>query len=168
MVRTMRSDPANVQRAVNIRPICVASSEIRCEENPKDWRRNAQQGGIRKGAFSFPYFQKLDFKNVISNGEIVSSVLEQGLIEKALRVYNVHSSHRDDLTQEVLLILLTMDNERLNDIYTTGKIPHFVTKIVKNQWCSVTSTYYSTFRKYEQKKTTKDYHGTAERCDDEH
>lgn len=123
---------------------------------------------MRKGAFCFPNFQKLDFKNVISNGEIVSSVLEQGLIEKALRLYNVHSSHRDDLTQEVCIILLGMNTERLNDIYDSNKMAQFVTKIVKNQWCSVTSIYYSLFRKYEQKKTTNEYHGIAERCDDEY
>lgn len=103
---------------------------------------------------------------MMSNGEIVTEVVRLGVVDNALRLYNVHISHREDLTQEVLLILLTMENERLNDIYTTGKIPHFVTKIVKNQWCSLTSTYYSLYRKYEKKKTTNEYIGIAERCDE--
>lgn len=103
---------------------------------------------------------------MMSNGEIVTEVVRLGVIDNALRLYNVHISHRDDLTQEVLLILLAMDNERLNDIYTTGKIPHFVTKIVKNQWCSLTSTYYTLYRKYEKKKATNEYIGIAERCDE--
>lgn len=103
---------------------------------------------------------------MLTNGEIVSVVIEQGIVDKALRMYGVHTSHRDDLAQEVLLILLEMDNDRLNDIYTTGKLSHFITKIVKNQWCSNTSTYYALFRKYEKKKATNELGGIAERCDE--
>jgi hypothetical protein len=107
----------------------------------------------------------LDFK-VLTNGEIVSVVIEQGIVDKALRLYGVHTSHKEDLAQEVLLILLEMDNERLNDIHEDGKLSHFVTKIVKNQWCSNTSTYYAQFRKYEKKKATNELGGIAERCDE--
>lgn len=103
---------------------------------------------------------------MLTNGEIVSVVIEQGIVDKALRLYGVHTSHKEDLAQEVLLILLEMDNERLNDIYDDGKLSHFVTKIVKNQWCSNTSTYYTLFRKYEDKKATNEYGGLAEQCDE--
>lgn len=103
---------------------------------------------------------------MLTNGEIVSVVIEQGIVDKALRLYGVHTSHKEDLAQEVLLILLEMDNERLNDIYDDGKLLHFVTKIVKNQWCSNTSTYYTRFRKYEDKKATNEYGGLAEQCDE--
>lgn len=103
---------------------------------------------------------------MLTNGEIVSVVIEQGIVDKALRLYGVYTSHREDLAQEVHIILLEMDNERLNDIHESGKLAHFVTKIVKNQWCSVTSTYYSQFRKYEKKKATNELGGIAERCDD--
>jgi hypothetical protein len=103
---------------------------------------------------------------MMSNSDIVTVVCRQGVIDNALRLYNVHISHRADLTQEVLIILLEMDNERLNDIYESGKLAHFVTKIIKNQWCSVTSTYYSLYRKYEKKKATNEYGGVAE-CDAE-
>ena len=99
-----------------------------------------------------------------SNSDIVAVVIRQGIIENALRLYNVHISHHDDLQQEVLLILLEMDNERLNDIYLNGKLSHFVTRIVRNQWCSVTSSYYSTYRKYEKKKATNEFYGVTEYC----
>jgi hypothetical protein len=95
------------------------------------------------------------------NGEIVELVIQQGVVEHALHLYNVHPSHRDDLMQEVLLILLEIDNERLNDIYQGGKLSHFITKIVKNQWCSNTSGYYSMYRKYEKKKATNEYGSIA-------
>lgn len=95
------------------------------------------------------------------NGEIVELVIQQGVVEHALHLYNVHPSHRDDLMQEVLLILLEIDNERLNDIYQGGKLSQFITKIVKNQWCSNTSGYYSMYRKYEKKKATNEYGSIA-------
>lgn len=103
---------------------------------------------------------------MLSNGEIVSVVMEQGIIDKALQLYGVHTSHKEDLTQEVALILMEMANDRLNDIYEDGKLSHFITKIVKNQWCSNTSTYYALFRKYEKKKATNELGGIAERCDE--
>lgn len=99
-----------------------------------------------------------------TTSEIVAVVMEQRLIESAMRLYNVHTSHRDDLMQEVLIILLEMDNGRLNDIHDNGKLSHFVTRIVRNQWCSVTSSYYSLYRKYEQKKTTNELNGIADEC----
>ena len=103
---------------------------------------------------------------MLTNGKIVSVVIEQGIVDKALRLYGVHTSHIEDLAQEVLLILLEMDNERLNDIYEDGKLSHFITKIVKNQWCSNTSVYYALFRKYEKKKATNELGGIAERSDE--
>lgn len=96
---------------------------------------------------------------MMSNNDIVEEVVISGIIGNALNIYAVQMSHRDDLTQEVCVILLAMDNARLNDIRNEGKLSHFVTKIVKNQWCSSTSTYYSYFRKYEKKKATSDYRG---------
>lgn len=165
MGRAMRTNPPNVQRASYARSVCMVAHSLRCAENSKDWRGDAQQRDAHKGSFRFPYIQELDFK-VLTNGEIVSVVIEQGIVDKALRLYGVHTSHREDLAQEVALILLEMDNDRLNDIYEDGKLSHFITKIVKNQWCSNTSTYYALFRKYEKKKATNELGSIAERCDE--
>lgn len=85
-----------------------------------------------------------------SNGEIVSMAIANGVIDHALRVYRVHARHADDLRQEVCLILLQLDNERLNEIVNDGKLPHFVTRIVRNQYRSKDSDFYRKYRKYEQ------------------
>ena len=103
---------------------------------------------------------------MMTNGEIVTEVVRLGVIEHALSIYHVHTSHREDMTQEVAMILLTIEEARLNDIYQAGKISHFVTRIVRNQWRSKTSTYYTLYRKYEKKKATNEYIGIAERCDE--
>lgn len=87
-----------------------------------------------------------------SNAEIVEEVVEKGYIDNALRIYRVHSSHYDDLYQEVVVILLSMDNDRLNDIMMCGKLSHFIVKVVKHQYMSTTSSFYKQYRKHE--KTT--------------
>lgn len=103
---------------------------------------------------------------MMTNGEIVAEVVRLGVIEHALSIYHVHTSHREDMMQEVAMILLTIEEARLNDIYQAGKIAHFVTRIVRNQWRSKTSTYYAKFRKYEEKKATNELNGIADQCDE--
>ena len=103
---------------------------------------------------------------MMTSGEIVTEVVRLGVIEHALNIYHVHTSHREDMIQEVAMILLTIDERRLNDIYQAGKISHFVTRIVRNQWRSKTSSYYTKYRKYEEKKATNELNGIADRCDE--
>lgn len=113
------------------------------------------------------HMEELDSQTVImTNGEIVTEVVRLGVIEHALSVYHVHTSHREDMAQEIAMILLTIEEARLNDIYQAGKISHFVTRIVRNQWRSKTSAYYAKYRKYEEKKATNELYGIADRCDE--
>ena len=84
------------------------------------------------------------------SSDIVEGVVTQGYIDNALRLYGVHASYADDLRQEVVLTLLNRDAARLNDIADDGKLPAFVTRIVRNQWCSTTSDFYRKYRKNEQ------------------
>lgn len=83
---------------------------------------------------------------MMSSAEIVVEVVANGYIDRALRMYNVPSAYANDLYQEVALILLTIDEARLNDIAEDGKLSHFVARIVKNQYHSTTSSFYRTYR----------------------
>lgn len=82
--------------------------------------------------------------------DIVEEVVTRGYIDNALRLYAVHASYADDLRQEVALTLLNLDAVRLNDIAEDGKLSAFVTRIVRNQWCSKTSDFYRKYRRNEQ------------------
>lgn len=127
--------------------------------------RVTQQGGLQEKSLCHIYLEELDSQTVImTNGEIVTEVVRLGVIDHALSIYHVHTSHREDMMQEVAMILLSIEEARLNDIYQAGKISHFVTRIVRNQWRSKTSTYYAKFRKYEEKKATNELNGIADRC----
>lgn len=98
----------------------------------------------------------------MSNVEIVERAIEQGLIDNALRVYGVHTSCCDDLRQEIALTLLRMDNNRLNDIAEDGKLPAFIGRIVRNQWCSKTSDFYRKYRRNEQTSYTPEVWNIAD------
>lgn len=99
---------------------------------------------------------------MMTNGEIVTEVVRLGVIEHALSIYHVHTSHREDMAQEVAMILLTIEEARLNDIYQAGKIAHFVTRIVRNQWRSKTSDFYRKYRKNEQTSYTPEVWNIAD------
>lgn len=82
----------------------------------------------------------------MTSAEIVEEIWENGYIESSMRQYRVSPIYADDLRQHVSMILLTLDNNRLNDIRATGKLPAFIGRIVRNQWHSKTSSFYRIYR----------------------
>lgn len=58
------------------------------------------------------------------------------------------SNYYEDFTQELFLILLKMDNDKLNRIYYEGNIIPFIVGIIKNQWYSKTSNFYKKYKTY--------------------
>jgi hypothetical protein len=55
--------------------------------------------------------------------------------------------HKDDFNQEMLLIILTMNNEKLNDIYNKEHLNFFYARICTNQWHTTTSPFYNKYIK---------------------
>jgi len=52
-----------------------------------------------------------------------------------------------DITNDLILILLEMDNEALNDIMLRGHLPFYFSRICLNNWRSSTSPVYYKYRK---------------------
>ncbi|MEE1069811.1 MAG: hypothetical protein U0K81_04980 [Paludibacteraceae bacterium] len=88
-----------------------------------------------------------------SNSEICEDVARSGVIERAMRIHRVTAEYSDDLRQEVLLLLMELDNTRLNDILANDKLDAFVNRIVRNMWKSKTSRFYYKYRKNETQTT---------------
>lgn len=63
--------------------------------------------------------------------------------------YNVPVDLRDDLVQEMSLILLEYDNAKLNDIYERKHLNAFITGILYRQCYSRNSQFYRKFRKFQ-------------------
>ena len=71
-----------------------------------------------------------------------------------MRIHRVTAEYSDDLRQEVILLLMELDNTRLNDILANDKLDAFVNRIVRNMWKSQTSRFYYKYRKNEKQTTT--------------
>ena len=62
--------------------------------------------------------------------------------------YNVPQDLFDDLVQEVSMILLTYDNEKLNDIVEKKHLNAFITGILVRMCYSTNSQFYRDYRKF--------------------
>lgn len=54
----------------------------------------------------------------------------------------------EDLIQEVCLILLEMDQEKLKNLYNNNELNFYITRIVMNNIKSKTSQYYYKYKKH--------------------
>lgn len=69
------------------------------------------------------------------------------MVKDICRNLGVKQQYFDDLVQEVLVILLEMDYNKVEEMYKNKQLNFFLTRIIKNQYCSVTSPFYKKFRK---------------------
>lgn len=85
----------------------------------------------------------------LSNNEIVAQ--NQELINTCIyyqtRKYG-EFKFIEDLTQDLNLILLDYDNERLNKIVNDNRLNAFITGILSRQLFSGTSPYYKRYKKF--------------------
>ena len=73
--------------------------------------------------------------------EIVEALGKDKVVEKIAAHYN--TPYREDLCQYIYLYMLeTMDEERLNDLYQTGRIKQFIAGMIYKQIFSTKSNHY--------------------------
>lgn len=77
--------------------------------------------------------------NVIANERIVETISKN---------IGVSPKYFDDFVQEIYMVLLEYDQSKLRDIWDKGQFNFFLTRIIKNQWCSNTSPFYKKYRKF--------------------
>lgn len=86
----------------------------------------------------------------MTNNEIIEA--SSGDVKSIIDNMVVEDRHKDDLFQELMLILLEYDNKKLSEIYKKGQIKFFASRILCNQYYSVHSFFYKTYKKYEDNK----------------
>lgn len=79
---------------------------------------------------------------------MLEELAKSKVVEELCRNIGVSSNYIDDLTQEVYLIMLEYDQEKLKEIYERGDIKYWLTRVITNQYCSNTSPFYKKYRKY--------------------
>lgn len=80
------------------------------------------------------------------NNRGIDIIANSRMVEKMIDDMDISEQWRDDLAQEVYLILCEYDEEKINDMVKNNQIRFFISRIITNQMFSSTSTFYRTFR----------------------
>lgn len=86
----------------------------------------------------------------MSSRDIVEDLAKKGILEQMIRkaTGGVWRPEHKDLTQDLLLELLDMPEEKLLGLYNRNQLPYFLTRIVKNNIHSKTSRFFYRYRKF--------------------
>lgn len=79
---------------------------------------------------------------------MLNKIANEKLVETICKNIGVSPKYMNDLVQEIYLILLEYNQTKLQKIYDNGQLNFFLTRIIKNQWCSNTSPFYKKYRKF--------------------
>lgn len=89
-----------------------------------------------------------------SNREIVDMYLNNRLLLTCCECQFAklkNKNNLEDFFQDLVLYLLSYDNEKLNNAHLNNHFNALVTRMVQNNIFSVTSPYYKNYRKFESK-----------------
>lgn len=86
----------------------------------------------------------------MTNNSIIEAI--SGDVREIIDNMAVMDDHKDDLFEEVILILLTYDHKKLFDVYAKGQIRFFISRILCNQYYSTHSYFFKMYKKYEVNK----------------
>lgn len=83
------------------------------------------------------------------NKSPIDVIIDRRWVEDMSTNINVDYDLRDDFIQEVYLILLQYDKNKLEEMLWKGEnnLKYFVNKIITNQYNSVNSPFYYTYKK---------------------
>jgi hypothetical protein len=84
----------------------------------------------------------------MTNNEILNYLLKDNFIEEICSNITKNSKYKEDLFQEICLIILEYDNEKLNNAYNEKWVRYLIINIIKNQYNSSTSPFYKKFKKF--------------------
>lgn len=88
---------------------------------------------------------------MLTNREIVEIYLKNDLIQQCIECQfskkKRGKQNQEDFFQDLVLILMEYDNEKMNDAHINNHMNALVTKIIVNNIFSKTSPYYKTYEK---------------------
>lgn len=90
----------------------------------------------------------------MTNREIVDYYLDNGLIQTCIDCQFAKikdKQFKEDFFNDLILILLEMDNAKMNDAHSNNHFNAFVSRIIINNIWSCTSKYYKDYYKFQNK-----------------
>lgn len=86
-----------------------------------------------------------------TNAQIINEIANNGLVEEIIQGVSYskfeNTENLKDLTQDIYLQLLQMDNAKINELYFKNQLRFWVTRIITNNIHSKTSPYFYTYKK---------------------
>ena len=92
---------------------------------------------------------------------IVDKLARNRVVEDMIKNMNIND-YPDDLAQEIYLILLEYDKEKIEDMYNKNQINFFISRIITNQAFSKNSPFYLNYKKWDFNKEELDFDNDAD------
>ena len=88
---------------------------------------------------------------MLTNNEIVEQLAREKAVEDICTNLRVTQNYYLDLVQEIYLIVLDYDNEKLNALMEKKQMNYWLTRVIKNNWNSQTSQFWKKYKKFNQR-----------------
>lgn len=82
--------------------------------------------------------------------KIISELEEQGTVREICENMRVNKNDIDDFVQEIYMILLEYNKDKIIELYNKKQLRYFIVGIVSRQYNSCTSPFYKKYKKYYQ------------------
>lgn len=92
---------------------------------------------------------------------IVEKLARNRVVEDMIKNMNIND-YPDDLAQEIYLILLEYDKEKIEEMYNKNQINFFISRIITNQAFSKNSPFYLNYKKWDFNKEELDFDNDAD------
>lgn len=96
---------------------------------------------------------------MLSNSEIVDIHLRSGLLAKCVRFQAQYAGifrNREDILQDLCVLLLQYDNGRMNQMHRDGRINAFVTQVLRRELRCRNSRYNHLYKRYDTRRCDMD------------
>ena len=80
--------------------------------------------------------------------DIITIIHKEHWIEDIIKKYNLDGSLKDDFIQEMYLILLEYNEDKIIELYSKNQLKYFLIRICVNNYKSTTSPWYKKYMKY--------------------
>ena len=87
---------------------------------------------------------------------IYDIIANEKLIEILIDKYNVKQLYKQDLAQDVFLIILSKPEKMLQELYDNKQLNFYLARIISNQYFSKTSKFFKDYKKYNINKNETD------------
>lgn len=80
--------------------------------------------------------------------KILIELEQKNVVKDICKNMNISQNDMDDFVQEIYLILLEYDSNKIIELWKNRQLNYFLVGIIKRQYNSTTSPYYKKYKKY--------------------